>query len=95
MSSRFVVGEVCAALLAIHELGLSFNDLKPENILITELGHIKLTDFGACRAVNSEGLMLLSRGNELIQNLRDGDWREKSNSEYVLSPIICKLLLSV
>ncbi len=39
---RFIVGEICAALLHIHELGLSFNDLKPENILITEIGHIKV-----------------------------------------------------
>ena len=35
-----------------HSLGFVFNDLKPENILITELGHIKLTDFGACRVYN-------------------------------------------
>jgi serine/threonine protein kinase len=40
---RFVIGEVSAALLSIHELGLSFNDLKPENLLITELGHIKVS----------------------------------------------------
>lgn len=39
---RFVIGEVAAALLSIHDLGLCFNDLKPENILITEIGHIKV-----------------------------------------------------
>lgn len=39
---RFIIGEICSALLHIHEFGLSFNDLKPENLLITELGHIKV-----------------------------------------------------
>ena len=48
--TRFVLGEICAGLLAVHELGFSFNDLKPENILITQLGHVKLADFGGCRA---------------------------------------------
>lgn len=45
-STRFVVGELVAALNSIHELGLVFVDLKPENILITESGHVKITDFG-------------------------------------------------
>lgn len=39
---RFVLGEICAALKSIHDLGLAFNDLKPENVLITEVGHIKV-----------------------------------------------------
>ncbi len=39
---RFVLGEVVAAVLSVHELGFSFNDLKPENVLITELGHVKV-----------------------------------------------------
>jgi serine/threonine protein kinase len=42
---------VTAALLSLHDLGLSFNDLKPENILVTEIGHVKIADFGACRGV--------------------------------------------
>ncbi|CAN0551543.1 unnamed protein product, partial [Ectocarpus sp. 8 AP-2014] len=51
-STRFVVGEVVAALCSIHDNGFVFGDLKPENILITESGHIKVADFGACRPVS-------------------------------------------
>ena len=42
-STRFVVGEIVAALASIHDLGLVYGDLKPENCVITEPGHIKLT----------------------------------------------------
>lgn len=48
-STRFVVGEVVAALISIHKSGFVFADLKPENILITATGHAKITDFGAAR----------------------------------------------
>lgn len=86
--TRFVIGEVGAALVSIHDLGLSFNDLKPENIVITENGHVKLTDFGACRPVNESGeQLLLEKNKQLVgrsgsdsefsffECLRDGDWR--------------------
>mmetsp|Transcript_5701 Transcript_5701/g.9305 ORF Transcript_5701/g.9305 Transcript_5701/m.9305 type:complete len:629 (-) Transcript_5701:131-2017(-) len=76
--TRFIVGEICAALQSIHAVGLAYNDLKPENVLITEVGHIKLADFGACRAVTTEGRSLLAQGNVLLRNLRDGDWKEQS-----------------
>jgi hypothetical protein len=39
---RFIIGEIAAAVHAIHEHGFVYNDLKPENILITELGHVKV-----------------------------------------------------
>lgn len=68
--TRFVLGEICAALLSIHDLGLAFIDLKPENVLITEVGHVKLADFGACRAVTREGREVLAGGNVLLRNLR-------------------------
>ena len=53
-SARFVCGEVAAALCSVHDAGFVFGDLKPENILITEAGHVKLTDFGGCRAATDE-----------------------------------------
>jgi serine/threonine protein kinase len=38
---RFIVGEVLAALLSIHEMGFAYFDLKPENVLITASGEMK------------------------------------------------------
>ena len=34
-STRFVIGEVVAALSSIHELGFVYGDLKTENTVIT------------------------------------------------------------
>ncbi len=78
-STRFVIGEVVAALSSIHESGLVYADLKPENIVITESGHAKLTDFGGCRPVTDEGKQLIeSVAKNLLTNLRDGDWKCRS-----------------
>jgi len=82
-STKFVNGEVVAALHSIHEMGFVFADLKPENVLITESGHVKLGDFGACRAVTKEAKTILKQAETInvIQNLRDGDWRESASKK--------------
>ncbi|CAM9107864.1 unnamed protein product [Ectocarpus fasciculatus] len=74
-STRFVVGEVVAALCSIHNNEFVFGDLKPENILITESGHIKVADFGACRPVSEAAKSSLNSSRDALRTLRDGDWR--------------------
>ncbi|CAM9303063.1 unnamed protein product [Choristocarpus tenellus] len=74
-STRFVVGEVIAALCSVHDCGFIYGDLKPENILITESGHIKVTDFGACRPVTEVAKGILKKSRNVLWELRDGDWR--------------------
>lgn len=75
-STRFVVGEIVAALSYIHDLDFVYADLKPENILITETGHIKLTDFGGCRPLSESAKdKVRCAGYNILKNLRDGDWR--------------------
>lgn len=34
----------------LHSNNILYRDLKPENILVDESGHLKLTDFGLCKA---------------------------------------------
>lgn len=82
-STRFVVGEVISALHYIHDLDFVYGDLKPENVLITEVGHIKLTDFGACRPLTEKAQSVVKKtSNNVLQSLRDGDWRNlKSNDD--------------
>ena len=80
-SARFVIGEVVAALRSVHDVGFVFGDLKPENVVITESGHVKVTDFGACRPVSSEAKAVLKASRHAVQQLRDGDWRRVGGAE--------------
>jgi serine/threonine protein kinase len=80
-STRFVIGEVVAALASIHEMGFLYGDLKPENVVITEPGHIKLTDFGGCRPITDEAKALIKTvAKDILKNLRDGDWKARPQS---------------
>jgi Protein kinase domain len=84
LCTRFILSELVTALLSIHSIGLSYNDLKPENILITEMGHVKITDFGGCRAFTiSAKKSLQDRCKDLSESesLRNGDWRDKPVEE--------------
>lgn len=76
-SAKFVIGEIVTALHSVHELGFVYGDIKPENVLLTETGHIKLTDFGGCRAVEEKAKDRLRKMKNLWTEMRDGDWREK------------------
>ena len=45
--------EIVEALRAAHEQGIIHRDIKPRNILITDLGHLKVGDFGIARAAEA------------------------------------------
>lgn len=78
---RFVVGEVAAALLSVHELGIVYMDLKPENVLVTASGHVKLTDFGGARPLTSAAHEHVNRSKGLLLQLRNGDWKDVDDSD--------------
>ena len=70
---------------SIHELGFVYGDLKTENTLITETGHIKLTDFGACRPYTEEAKKAIRKvSTNVLKELRDGDWRPTKHEETVV-----------
>jgi len=83
-STRFVMGEVVAALASVHDLGLVYADLKPENVVITETGHVKLTDFGGSRPVTKNAKDLIkSIAKDILKTLRNGGWREQNTGDAV------------
>lgn len=45
-----IARELCAALAAVHDLGLLHRDLKPANVMLDGRGKVRLTDFGLATA---------------------------------------------
>lgn len=51
-----IAAEVCAALQFAHRANLVHRDIKPHNIFITNIGQVKVMDFGIAREGNGGGI---------------------------------------
>jgi beta-lactam-binding protein with PASTA domain/predicted Ser/Thr protein kinase len=51
-----IAAEICAALQFAHRQNLVHRDIKPHNIVITNMGQVKVMDFGIARAGAGEGI---------------------------------------
>ncbi len=51
--AQFYISEIVLGLEYLHKNNMIYRDLKPENILLDNKGHVKLTDFGLSKMLNS------------------------------------------
>ena len=54
-NAKLLFAEVLLSMEFLHNNKILYRDLKPENILVDERGHLRLTDFGLCRASFKQG----------------------------------------
>jgi serine/threonine kinase 38 len=59
--ARFYVAETALAIDSVHKLNYVHRDLKPDNILLDKTGHVKLSDFGLCKAFAGPDLPYLEQ----------------------------------
>lgn len=63
--TRFYIAETILALEQIHSKGYLHRDIKPDNLLLGEDGHVKLSDFGLCKAVRREDMPTVPEAEEM------------------------------
>lgn len=52
-TTRFYAAEMILAIESVHELGYIHRDMKPDNVLLDAHGHLKLTDLGLCKKMDT------------------------------------------
>ena len=52
-AARFYAAEILLAFAYLHEQNIVYRDLKPENLLLDAGGHIKITDFGFAKVIET------------------------------------------
>lgn len=60
----------CGSRDAKHQCPLTRRDIKPDNLLLTADGHLKLSDFGLCKPIDTSSLPIISEDVE-YGNLHD------------------------
>lgn len=70
--ARFIAAEIILAMEYCHNKKIIYRDLKPENVLVDGKGHVKITDFGLSKKVQSRTFTLCGTPDyispEIIQN---------------------------
>uniref|UniRef100_A0A0D9WIJ0 non-specific serine/threonine protein kinase n=1 Tax=Leersia perrieri TaxID=77586 RepID=A0A0D9WIJ0_9ORYZ len=51
--ARFYIAETVLAIESIHKHNYIHRDIKPDNLLLDRSGHLKLSDFGLCKPLDS------------------------------------------
>jgi serine/threonine kinase 38 len=78
--TRFYIAETVQAIHSVHMMDYIHRDLKPDNILLGRDGHIKLTDFGLCKAIENDAKSVITKYQEAATGAKEDSFKaEKPN----------------
>ncbi|XP_026422261.1 serine/threonine-protein kinase 38-like [Papaver somniferum] len=70
--ARFYIAQTVLAIESIHKHNYIHRDIKPDNLLLDKNGHMKLSDFGLCKPLDSATLSTLHENEAMSdENLRE------------------------
>ncbi|OAY71734.1 serine/threonine-protein kinase tricorner-like isoform X1 [Ananas comosus] len=82
--ARFYVAETVLAIESIHKHNYIHRDIKPDNLLLDCKGHMKLSDFGLCKPLDSSSFPDLNEpeysAGKNIKPSQEGDKRLSTSS---------------
>jgi serine/threonine protein kinase len=88
----FYATEMISALDFLHSQNIVYRDLKPENILINQDGHIKLTDFGFAKVVESKTFTICGTPEYLAPEIILGTGHDISVDWWALGIVLFEML---
>ncbi|KAH7673716.1 Non-specific serine/threonine protein kinase protein [Dioscorea alata] len=71
--ARFYIGQTILAIESIHKHNYIHRDIKPDNLLLDRNGHMKLSDFGLCKPLDSKNLPNFSEPASAIRTTLESD----------------------
>ncbi|URE17004.1 Protein kinase C terminal domain [Musa troglodytarum] len=64
--ARFYIAETVLAIESIHKHNYIHRDIKPDNLLLDRNGHMKLSDFGLCKPLDSSSFPNLNEPEQAM-----------------------------
>jgi len=82
--TKFYISELAEAIHSVHLLKFVHRDLKPDNVLVSNIGHIKLSDFGLAKSFQSDDNVIsqYQKDAKAINAGGDQQFNNKSQKKY-------------
>ena len=91
-SARFYAAEILLAFQYLHDRNVVYRDLKPENLLIDSQGHMKITDFGFAKIVESRTWTLCGTPEYLAPEIIQSKGHSKGVDYWALGILLFEMI---